>query len=69
MTAGTAAALLYGLGRNDEAEVTERQALAGCGQFLHPIHPRIREARESPARITAGEPPPETPGVDAGPSS
>ncbi|WUD77240.1 hypothetical protein OG937_38805 [Streptomyces sp. NBC_00510] len=62
------AAALHGLGRRDEAEAAACQALGECERFLHPTHPRIREARELLARITAGDPPSETPGAGAGSS-
>ncbi|MFG2424657.1 hypothetical protein ACGFWD_37180 [Streptomyces sp. NPDC048448] len=60
------AAALHGLGRNDEAVMTVRQALRECEQFLHPTHPRMREARELLARITAGDPPSEAPDEGTG---
>ncbi|MFD7441249.1 hypothetical protein [Streptomyces sp. NPDC059909] len=47
---------LDGLGRRAEAEVTARQAVADCEQFLHPEHPRIQEARTLLARITGEAP-------------
>lgn len=50
------AGALHGLGRRDEAETTARQALAACEQFLHPAHPRIKEARTLLARIVAEDP-------------
>ncbi|WP_326790246.1 hypothetical protein [Streptomyces sp. NBC_00151] len=59
-SAMVAAAALHGLNRRDEAEMTVRQALAECEQFLHPAHPRIRQARELLARVTVGDPSPET---------
>ncbi|MFC9082024.1 tetratricopeptide repeat protein [Streptomyces sp. NPDC057062] len=62
------AAALNGLGRRDEAEVMARQAVRECEQFLHPTHPRIREARDLLAHITAGDPPPEAPDAGAGSS-
>ncbi|GAA3876287.1 tetratricopeptide repeat protein [Streptomyces sp. NPDC007148] len=62
------AAALHGLGRRDEAEMMARQAVDECEQFLHPTHPRIREARDLLAQITAGDPPPEAPDAGAGSS-
>ncbi|MET9048732.1 FtsK/SpoIIIE domain-containing protein, partial [Streptomyces sp. NPDC004362] len=62
------AAALHGLGRRDEAEMMARQAVDECKQFLHPTHPRIREARDLLAQITAGDPPPEAPDAGAGSS-
>ncbi|MFE1291205.1 hypothetical protein [Streptomyces sp. NPDC058751] len=62
------ATALYGLGRREEAEMTARQALDECERFLHPAHPRLREARELLARLTAGDAPPGTPDADAGTS-
>ncbi|MEV6994448.1 tetratricopeptide repeat protein [Streptomyces sp. NPDC093228] len=62
------AAALNGLGRRDEAEVMARQAVQECEQFLHPTHPRIREARDLLTHITAADPPPETPDAGAGSS-
>ncbi|MEU8794076.1 hypothetical protein [Streptomyces sp. NPDC048643] len=59
------ATALHALGHREEAEVTARQALSACEQFLHSDHPRIREARDLLSRITAGEPPRDT--SDAGP--
>jgi tetratricopeptide (TPR) repeat protein len=53
---GTAVAL-HGLGRRSEAEATVREALTDCERFLHPDHPRFREARMLLARITADDPP------------
>lgn len=53
---GTAVAL-HGLGRRSAAETAVREALTDCERFLHPDHPRIREARTLLARITADEPP------------
>lgn len=53
---GTAGAL-HGLGRRSEAEAAAREALTDCERFLHPDHPRIREARTLLARVTAGDPP------------
>lgn len=53
---GTAVAL-HGLGRRSEAEAAVREALTDCERFLHPDHPRFREARMLLARITAGGPP------------
>ncbi|MET4921321.1 tetratricopeptide repeat protein [Streptomyces sp. PSRA5] len=53
------AGALHGLGRRDEAEATARQALAACEQFLHPAHPRIKEARTLLTHIIAEEPTPE----------
>lgn len=50
------AGALHGLGRRDEAKTTARQALAACEQFLHPAHPRIKEARTLLARIVAEDP-------------
>ncbi|MFI2288478.1 hypothetical protein [Streptomyces niveus] len=50
------AGALHGLGRRDEAEATARQALAACEQFLHPAHPRTKEARTLLARIVAEDP-------------
>lgn len=47
----TAEALL-GLGRREEAEAGVRRALSDGERRLHPAHPRIREARVLPARIT-----------------
>ncbi|MFF0291865.1 tetratricopeptide repeat protein [Streptomyces sp. NPDC005262] len=52
---GTATAL-HSLGRHGEAEASARQALHACEQFLHPIHPRIQEARTLLSRITADGP-------------
>ncbi|MFF3058185.1 tetratricopeptide repeat protein [Streptomyces sp. NPDC057909] len=52
---GTATAL-HGLGRHSEAEATAHQALDACEQFLHPLHPRIQEARTLLSRITADGP-------------
>lgn len=60
------AAALHGLGHNDEAVMTVRQALRECERFLHPTHPRMREARELLARITAGDPPSEAPDEGTG---
>ncbi|MEV7402348.1 hypothetical protein AB0N93_18435 [Streptomyces sp. NPDC091267] len=51
------AAALHGLGRRDDAEATAHQALDECRQFLHPTHPRIRQAQELLAHITAGDSP------------
>lgn len=51
------AAALHGLGRRDEAKATAHQALDECKQFLHPTHPRIRQAQELLAHITAGDSP------------
>ena len=62
------AAALHGLGRRDEAEMMARQAVDECEQFLHPTHPRLREARDLLAQITAGDPPPEAPDAGAGSS-
>jgi hypothetical protein len=67
-SAMAAATALYGLSRRDEAEVTARQTLDECERFLHPAHPRIRQARELLARVTAGHPPSETPDGAAGSS-
>lgn len=53
---GTAVAL-HGLGRRSEAEAAVREALTDCERFLHPDHPRFREARMLLARITADDPP------------
>jgi hypothetical protein len=53
---GTAVAL-HGLGRRSEAEAAVREALTDCERFLHPDHPRIREARTLLARITTEDPP------------
>ncbi|MFF0792722.1 tetratricopeptide repeat protein [Streptomyces spiralis] len=53
---GTAVAL-HGLGRRSEAEAAAREALEDCERSLYPDHPRIREARELLARVTAGDPP------------
>ncbi|MEU9355999.1 tetratricopeptide repeat protein [Streptomyces griseoloalbus] len=53
---GTAVAL-HGLGRRDEAEAAVREALADCERFLHPDHPRIREARALLTRVCADDPP------------
>ncbi|MFF3402272.1 tetratricopeptide repeat protein [Streptomyces sp. NPDC002659] len=50
------ATALHGLSRRTEAEATARDALSACEQFLHPDHPRIREARTLLARITAEDP-------------
>ncbi|GGK31736.1 hypothetical protein GCM10011583_74410 [Streptomyces camponoticapitis] len=50
---------LHGLGRRDEAEATARQALAACEEFLHPAHPRIKEARTLLTRVIAEDPAPE----------
>ncbi|MEE1810072.1 tetratricopeptide repeat protein [Streptomyces sp. BE133] len=50
------ATALHGLGRCGEAEATARQALSSCEQFLHPAHPRIREARTLLRHITAEDP-------------
>ncbi|MFG3062018.1 hypothetical protein ACGFYM_26065 [Streptomyces sp. NPDC048231] len=61
------AAALHALGRRDEAEMMARQAVVTCEQ-LHPTHPRIREARDLLAQITAGDPPPEAPDAGAGSS-
>lgn len=58
---GTAVAL-HGLGRRTEAEAAAREALDDCERFLHPDHPRIREAGALLARITADEPPAPSPG-------
>ncbi|MFE2580666.1 hypothetical protein [Streptomyces sp. NPDC059378] len=49
------AAALHGLGRRSEAEAAARSALAACEEFLHPDHPRIRDARVLLTRITATE--------------
>lgn len=46
----------HGLGRRAEAEATARHALSACEQFLHPQHPRIREARALLVRVTAEDP-------------
>lgn len=62
------AAALHGLGRRDEAKATARQALETCEQFLHPTHPRLREAQELLTHITASDPPPDTPDADTGSS-
>ncbi|MEU1601161.1 tetratricopeptide repeat protein [Streptomyces sp. NPDC005708] len=51
------ATALHGLGRRSEAEAAARQALTACEEFLHPAHPRIREARTLLARITGEDPP------------
>ncbi|MEU0783003.1 hypothetical protein ABZ341_15640 [Streptomyces sp. NPDC006173] len=59
-----AAAALHALDRRDDAEVTARQALSACEEFLHPDHPRIREARDLLTRITAGEPPRDAPDTE-----
>ncbi|MFF7211835.1 hypothetical protein ACFZAU_15095 [Streptomyces sp. NPDC008238] len=62
------AGALHGLGRSDEAETVARKAVNECEQYLHPSHPRIREAREALARIIAGDPPRDTPDEGAGSS-
>ncbi|ELS52708.1 hypothetical protein STVIR_6307 [Streptomyces viridochromogenes Tue57] len=59
------AGALHGLGRLEEAEAAARQALTDCERFLHPDHPRIREAHALLARITADEPPTPTAGEAA----
>ncbi|MEV6382700.1 tetratricopeptide repeat protein [Streptomyces sp. NPDC051773] len=51
------AVALHGLGRRSEAEAAVREALTDCERFLHPDHPRFREARTLLARITADDPP------------
>ncbi|MFK8908257.1 hypothetical protein [Streptomyces sp. YS-3] len=56
---------LHHLGRDQEAEDAARRAVLACEQALHPVHPRIREARTLLARITGEEDP--TPEGDAGP--
>jgi hypothetical protein len=45
------AAALHALGRRNEAEAAARQALADCERFLHPEHPRLRQARTLLAEI------------------
>ncbi|MGX1541200.1 hypothetical protein [Streptomyces adustus] len=50
------ATALCGLGRRSEAEAAARSALAACEQFLHPVHPRIQDARTLLTRITAEDP-------------
>ncbi|MFJ5270879.1 tetratricopeptide repeat protein [Streptomyces sp. NPDC088358] len=67
-SAMAAAAALHGLNRREEAEASARQALEECRRFLHPTHPRISEAQELLAGLTAGDQPPETPDADAGSS-
>ncbi|MFF2214875.1 hypothetical protein [Streptomyces antibioticus] len=52
------AVALHGLGRRSEAEATVREALNECERFLHPDHPRVREARALIAHITATDGPP-----------
>lgn len=49
---------LHGLGRRSEAEAAVRQALTACEQFLHPAHPRTRDARTLLTRITVEDPAP-----------
>lgn len=53
------AGALHGLGRRDEAQSTARQALTACERFLHPAHPRIKEARTLLAHIIAEGPAPQ----------
>ncbi|MFF2183778.1 tetratricopeptide repeat protein [Streptomyces sp. NPDC058155] len=50
---------LHGLGRRDEAVATAREALTACEQFLHPAHPRIKEAQWLLTHIIAEKPAPE----------
>ncbi|MEU8887289.1 hypothetical protein [Streptomyces sp. NPDC048442] len=50
------ATALYGTGDRPQALQTAHRALAACEQHLHPIHPRISEARMLVNRITAGHP-------------
>ncbi|KUO20344.1 hypothetical protein AQJ91_14980 [Streptomyces dysideae] len=50
------ATALHGLNRPSEAEASARQALTACERFLHPAHPRIREARTLLDRIASEDP-------------
>ncbi|MER6678569.1 hypothetical protein [Streptomyces sp. NPDC000983] len=50
------AVALNGLGRRSEADAKIREALNECERFLHPDHPRFREARTLLTRITTDDP-------------
>jgi hypothetical protein len=66
-SAMAAATALHGLGRRHVAVLTARQAACECERFLHPAHPRIREAREPLARLAADGSPPEDPAPNPDP--
>jgi hypothetical protein len=51
------AVALHGLGRRSEAEAAAREALTDCERFLHPDHPRLREAHTFLARIATTDDP------------